>query len=132
MKPKSARGTQRKPTRTSQKKKADDLFRKIIRSRGHCEAAGWDRLRCGGVLQTAHIVPRRYLSVRWDEENAYCMCAAHHTYFTYFPLAWERFRDSRLGAFYLVLRARAEAADGPPDYAAVLERLTARMKELGL
>lgn len=132
MTPKNASAARRKPTRTSQKNKADRLFSIIVRSRNHCEAAGWDSVRCGGPLQTAHIVRRMYLSVRWDEDNAFCLCAAHHSYFTYRPLAWERFRDDRLGALYVAMRQRAEAANGPPDYTEVLERLMARKEELGL
>ena len=117
-------------SRTAQRAKADRLFGKIIRSRARCEASWFRPPYCGGVFQTAHIVPRKYLSVRWEYDNAFCLCAAHHVYFTHFPLAWERFRDQKMGDAYFALRKRAESAAGPPDYDTILTRLEADAKAL--
>jgi len=113
-----------RPTKTSLKRKADRLFGIQVRARGHCEAAGFDDIDCNGGLQTAHIVRRRYLSVRWDLDNAACLCQAHHVYFTWHPLAEERFHTGYLGAEHFeALKKRAETARGAPDYEAILERL---------
>jgi hypothetical protein len=110
------------------RKDADRLFSKRVRARGICEAAGFDDVVCNGVFETCHIVKRRYLSVRWDDENANCLCSAHHVYFTFHPIAEERFHKQWLGAARLAqLKRRAESASGPPDYEGILERL--RMKE---
>jgi hypothetical protein len=112
------------PTKTKMKHKADRLFSLKVRARGRCEAPGFDSVPCSGFLQTAHLVPRRYLSVRWKEGNAACLCAAHHVYLTYYPLAHERFCRQYLGDDqYEELKYQAEAHTGAPDYPAVLEGL---------
>ena len=126
-----------KPTKKQLRATADKLFSASIRARGKCEAKGFSggwlkgarvknplTVRCGGALQCAHLVPRRYLSVRWDQDNAACLCAAHHSYFTYFPLEHEQFCKLHLGAeHYEALKLRARVARGAPDYEAILERL---------
>jgi 5-methylcytosine-specific restriction endonuclease McrA len=62
------------------KKKADDLFSKIVRSRGACQA-------CGKTmnLQCAHIISRRYSHTRCVERNALCLCAGCHHHYTDHP-----------------------------------------------
>jgi hypothetical protein len=106
------------------RKDADRLARKRVLARGVCEAAGFDDVACNGSLQWAHIIRRRYLSVRWDDDAANCLCAAHHVYFTHHPLAEERFHIAYLGEENLqALKRRAESANGPPDYDAILDRL---------
>lgn len=69
-------------------KRAGDL----VRARGVCEAAGtkWHR-KCSGPLQWCHGVSRRHFSLRWDLLNAWSMCAAAHSYFTYHPFEWHEF-----------------------------------------
>lgn len=74
------------------KKKADDLFSKIIRSRGHCQ-------KCGGTrdLQTAHIISRRYAHTRTDLDNAFCLDAKCHMHFTEWPLEFADFVEEKIG-----------------------------------
>jgi 5-methylcytosine-specific restriction endonuclease McrA len=55
------------------KKKCDDLFRKIIRSKGQCEACG-----SSGYVETSHIVGRTYSHTRTYELNAHALCRACH------------------------------------------------------
>lgn len=111
-------------TKKRMRKSADDLFSKLVRSRGHCEAAGFDMIECNGVLQCAHLVPRMYLSVRWDPSNAACLCAAHHVRFTHWPLEHEQFCIYIRGrTAYEYLKLSARQARGAPDYAAILEGL---------
>jgi hypothetical protein len=106
------------------KLEADRLFGKLIRSRGICQAFSFDGVSCSMSLQCAHLVPRRYLSVRWSEDNAASLCGAHHAYLTNFPLAHERFCQQLLGAEHFeALKYRAEHHRGSPDYDAVLARL---------
>jgi hypothetical protein len=117
-------------TRTTQRKLADRLFSQLVRSRQRCEAQAFDGINCAGFFQTAHIVRRRYLSVRWDPGNATCLCAAHHVYFTHHPIAEERFHRSYLGPRGLAaLKRRAEKANGAPDYDAILEFLRSQPLE---
>lgn len=72
-------------------KTVDDLFSKVVRRRGNC-------VRCLSThrLQCAHIVSRRYRATRWDLDNAVCLCAKCHTYFTHRPLEWDQWIGPRL------------------------------------
>jgi hypothetical protein len=113
-----------KRTKTAMRAEADRLFSRRVRSRGICQALGFDGLACAGPLQCAHVVRRRYLSVRWDDDNAACLCAAHHVYFTHHHLAEDRFHNQLLSPErFAELKARAEQARGRPDYEAILARL---------
>lgn len=109
-----------KLTRTKSKKvgtkKLDTLFSKIIRSAGRCK-------RCGSTfnLQCAHIISRRYHQVRWNLDNALCLCAGCHMYFTYHPLEWEDYIDG-LGIDYAKLKKQA-LAYGKIDHKAIYEQL---------
>jgi hypothetical protein len=57
----------------SVKSQLDVVFAKYIRSSGRCR-------RCGSVnhLQCSHIYSRANLAVRWDKDNAICLCAGCH------------------------------------------------------
>jgi hypothetical protein len=105
-----------KPEKTEKKKKrrklgvktkllreADKLFSLKIRSTGHCE-------RCGStfMLQCAHIVSRRYKQVRWNFNNALCLCSGCHVYFTHHPLEWEIWVIDQIGeSTYKELKEKA-------------------------
>lgn len=146
------------PTRTKLKQKADVLFSKLVRSAGVCAAAEYvsnedkppfvvvDTLddgtvvtidlrapkQCSGTLQCAHLVPRMYLSVRWDEGNAVALCSGHHMFFSYNPLEWENWVMWFMGEeAWWSHKRRALAARGAPDYEAVISRLEQRLKEVG-
>jgi hypothetical protein len=71
-------------------KLADSLFSAYIRERDQgCRAYGTNSgPQCSGYLQCAHIISRRYRAVRWDEDNAVTLCAAHHMFWTHRPLEW--------------------------------------------
>lgn len=73
------------------KAKADRLFSEIIRSVGYCEAVGFDGRPCSSQLQTAHICSRRHSATRTDVRNAFCLCFAHHRWFTDHPVQFSRF-----------------------------------------
>lgn len=108
----------KKPSRTTLRIKADTLFSKFIRRTGTCA-------RCGAVdrLQCAHIVSRRYLSTRWDEDNAVSLCSGCHIYMTHRPLEWEQWVIQKMGEEnYAALKRRA-LVSAKPDYDAIVERL---------
>src|SRR3990167_10281304 len=97
---------------------ADELFSKIIRSKGFCE-------RCGKKenLQCAHILSRSYRQVRWDFGNAFCLCNGCHVYFTHHPIEFEEFVITKIGQnAYQTLRKRARDYK-KIDYKAVIARL---------
>lgn len=75
----------KKPSKSTLKRKADKIFSEKIRSKGYCELAGKDKVKCGGGLQTMHIIGRANFNLRWDEINALCGCAGHHVYYTNHP-----------------------------------------------
>ena len=99
------------------KAEADRRFSLFIRERdGKCQ-------RCGKTdqLQCAHIVSRRYLSVRWDELNARALCVGCHKWETEQPLASEAWVETILPNRRYQLRMRA-LNEQPMDLATVLGR----------
>lgn len=68
----------RKVTKTSIKKKLDKLFSEKVRRIGFCQHCG-----SNNNLQCAHIFSRRNLSIRWDDENAVCLCYRCHIHWSH-------------------------------------------------
>lgn len=104
------------------KKKCDDLVRKIVHARGRCEACGSTR-----NPNAAHIVGRTSAWTRTDEHNLLLLCATCHERFHRWPDEWMAFLDKHIGrAEYDRLKRKAE--DGVRrrfDWAAELVRLKA-------
>lgn len=68
--------SKKRQMRSGRMRSLDNLFSKIIRTRdGKC-------LYCGTTenLQCSHVLPRTYLSVRWNLDNAITLCYKHHIY----------------------------------------------------
>lgn len=67
----------RKISRSGLIKKLDKMFSEIVRRKGFCE-------RCGKTdkskLQCAHLYSRRHKNIRWDLENALCLCSGCHIF----------------------------------------------------
>jgi len=68
----------RKITKTSLKRKMDKLFSEKVREIGFCQHCG-----SRSNLQCSHIFSRKNLSVRWDIENAVCLCYRCHFYWAH-------------------------------------------------
>lgn len=120
----------RKTTPGKMARECDRLFSLIIRHAGVCRYH--INTPCKGPLQCAHIVSRRYRTVRWHEGNAMPLCAGAHRYFTDRPLEWERFvRDYLPGDTFSALKEQALQV-WDKDIAFVLARLKARAAELGI
>ena len=81
----------RQKTRKRLKQIADQGFAAYIRTRGACQAAGLDEVRCNGRLQCAHIEGRGFHALRWDEMNALALCGGHHAFYTARPFFWAMF-----------------------------------------
>lgn len=77
-----------KPTQKSAKKACDRLFSRYVRSVGYCEYCG--RTEPEVQLQCAHWISRRYSNIRCDPENAFCLCARDHRWFTDHPTEFGR------------------------------------------
>ena len=92
---------------TGDRGRATRLHAELVRRRGRCE-------RCGKTtnLQCAHIVSRRYANTRTDLDNAFCLCAGCHRYFTEWPVEFHQFVESTIGIEkYAELRTRALSRD---------------------
>lgn len=114
--------TRKRGPKTRARARCDAAFSLYIRARdGHCR-------KCGGLdrLQCAHIVVRRYLSVRWDPANAVCLCLVCHARFTASPAAWVLWVDDEFGAGYYVAIHRKAQERFHGDY----ERVEAEIKAL--
>ena len=114
----------KKPTRTQLKKRADQIFRDKVRSRGYCQAAaGWPH-SCGGHLETCHIEGRSNHRLRWEESNALAMCSGAHRWFTSHPAAWWFFVEENFPENVAYIRAHINEK-WDRDIEAVIERLQA-------
>lgn len=123
-------GIGRKRTSTTPMKAADQLFSKLIRSRGSCAALGEGYGPCAGPLQCAHGFSRSYHATRYDERNAWALCLGHHKMFTHRPLQWDEFMRWELGqARYVELRKKA-LTGGKTDYKTLLADLRERTEQL--
>lgn len=100
-------------------KKLDKLAGDLVRGRGKCE-------RCGRTdrLQWAHIVSRRAKRIRWDLDNAFCLCQNCHFMFTNNPEKWPLFVDQLLGeGKYMELHRRANDFSYKVDHEAIFNNL---------
>lgn len=112
---------------------ADLLFSRIIRARGCCEYPG---CASGGPFDTAHLIGRRYRMTRCVEDNALCLCRAHHLMIDGW---WDEKRKAVAATIgedrYDELRRLAEGSPQMSSamfWAGEVERLRARCTELGL
>jgi hypothetical protein len=120
---------------------ADEYFRRIVKRRGQCEYVHPETgLQClAQGVDTAHILGRSRLGVRWEEDNAWCMCRTHHKLVDERPheKMWMVGRTIGLDR-YLELWDQAEAFTSGRRttktlfVAETVDRLKARCVELGL
>jgi hypothetical protein len=110
------------------RREADRLCGLIVRSRGACEVCGRREF-----LQWAHVVSRRYISVRWDyENNSLCLCRNCHYLYTMRPLEWEHEVVKQFGSeVYQDLKRRA-LEPKTVDVRVILENLRVEASRLGL
>lgn len=109
-------------TRTkSQTAQADKLFSLIVRSHGRCQSNRPTHL---GNLQCAHGFSRRYRNVRWNFNNAWCLCAGCHTFFTHRPIEWDVWMLDTMGVeLYTEVRSLALDTTTKPKVGEILEGL---------
>lgn len=109
--------------------KATKLHSKIVRERKKCENCGENGYR---NLQCAHIISRRYSNTRTKEENAFCLCARCHRYFSDWPVEFAMFTLKMIGETeYLRLKKSAESKN-VVDWEKEYHRLAKIAKELGI
>lgn len=128
----------KKPKKATRRKKGpktllmedcDAMFGAIVRSAGRCRLADG---KCSSVLQCAHGFSRRYRATRWDERNAWCLCASHHKKYTEDPIGWDDWLRAEWGeALYSEMRALAHGGRNPDMHSVALILLD-RCDALGL
>ena len=111
------------------KNASDRIYSQIIRHIGHCERCGEPRKE---QLQTSHIHSRRFINLRVDLDNATCLCAACHGWWSDHPIltmAWlETVRTPEQ-----IARLLAKPETGVKvDWAVERARLTQIATELGI
>ena len=118
---------QRKTSRAAMGRQADKLFSLIVRARGKC---AWHDCTagsiCSGPLQCAHGIGRAYRSVRWDENNAFALCAGAHVWTTHHPIEWYDFLEAVMGPEAYAALKRKALTPWDHDIEGVLVRLAAR------
>lgn len=76
-------------------KATDIAFSKAVRLIKRCEECNRrENLTC------AHNIKRRFLKVRWDFWNAFCLCWPCHQYFEEHPVEFAEFVDGSFAADY--------------------------------
>jgi len=112
---------------TGDKGKATRLHALIIRDHGEC-------IRCHHVeaLQCAHIISRKYSQTRTDLNNAFCLCATCHAYFTDHPVDFGQFTIDQIGETNYDLLLEKRRATTKVDWSIEAERLHTIAKQQGL
>ena len=113
----------KKIKRSTLKHKADKLFSLVVRGIGVCEAAGLDKIKCGGVLQCCHIITRGRLNIRYEFRNAICCCQGHHVFYTYHPIKWEQFVEKNFPDKYAFVKAHENETNPSVDYEGIMRFL---------
>lgn len=78
------------PKIKSLKKSCDTAFSISVRKYGRCQFEKLDKVRCSSVLQCAHIETRGNNFLRYNQQNALCLCSGHHWYYTNHPAAFNK------------------------------------------
>lgn len=83
-----------------QRDQADLWFSKAVRLAADyvCANCHMDYSHEPGMCQNCHVHSRKFRSIRWDTQNAICMCAKCHAYYTDHPIYWGEFVAKYFGA----------------------------------
>lgn len=100
----------KRPSQKTAKNACDRLFSQYIRSLGYCELCG--DTGEAAQLQCAHWISRRYSNTRCDPDNAFCLCARDHRWFTDHPTEFGRWAINMRGedVYQRLLEASREPA----------------------
>ena len=109
------------------KGKATRLHALIVRDAGRCLKCDTDY-----TLQCAHIISRKYSRTRTDLDNAFCLCASCHMYFTDNPVEFGQFTIDQIGESNYDLLLEKRRSIVKMDWAVEAARLAEIAKERGL
>ena len=111
------------------KKKADQLWSKLILLKGSCEVCGKRE-----NLNAHHIVGRRNLRLRYDLKNGVCLCAGHHTLRMdsahQDPIEFMFWLMNHRPDDYNYLVENKETLEFNADYEEIIRELTQKLREL--
>lgn len=113
--------------------RADELFSRIVRSRGYCQYPGCEST---GPFVTAHLIGRGRSATRCLEDNALSMCPSHHLLIDGWWDEKERAVKHTIGLdrYYELKRLAHDGIPGSSKnfWAGEVERLMARCGELDI
>jgi len=103
------------------KRKLDRLFSRYIHKRDKvCQICGKK-----DFLDTAHIIPRQVMGLRWAPDNAVLLCKKHHKFsskaFHQNPLAFYRWFSGAFGEDHITQLLKASEVEVTFSVAAVEE-----------
>lgn len=124
----------RKTKRATLKRRCDKLWSLIIRASGggRCKLQGKDHVRCGGVLQAAHLFGRGHNGVRHSLLNGWPLCAGHHVWYTHNSEAWAAMLKAEWGDEGYEQRYLLAKQVAKPDYAEIEAELLEAAREVGV
>lgn len=110
------------PSKKTLTAKLDNAARAYCKSHAgeKCQARGEAGLRCSQRLEWCHLKSRGIKIVRWNPDNALCMCNVHHRYFTQHPDRWYEFVEKKYPGRWDELNKIANSGQ-KPDYGYWLE-----------
>jgi predicted restriction endonuclease len=109
------------------KGKATKLHALIVRAHGSCLKCGTDQ-----TLQCAHIISRKYSWTRTDLDNAFCLCASCHAYFTDHPVDFGQFTIDQIGDDNYTALLRKRQSTDKVDWDVEAKRLEEIARDRGL
>ena len=99
--------------------KADALARAYCKRDGECQAQGYRGIKCSARLEWAHCVGRDDKYLKHNPLNCFCLCWAHHAFFTSHPYlftVWVEEKDPGRWERLYSLRTEATEKMLKPDY----------------
>lgn len=113
------------------KHKLDILFSNWIRTTGFCQAENY-HIKCGGPLQTAHIVTRANMRLRFEEKNTLCICAGHHIFFHREPILFVSFIQEKFPVKFEFVKEHQREINKwtPEDYEREIQILSKKLSDI--
>ena len=112
------------PSITTLKNKADKIFSQVVRSRGVCERC--HRKPPEVRLETAHIFSRRFVTIRCDLNNVFCLCSACHRWAHDRPYLFAKFIDVKIDKDKIeTLTKESSRVGAQTDWLSVIDKLCA-------
>jgi hypothetical protein len=123
-----SRTSRRRKQRKAREKDCDKLFSEFIRTRDD-----WECRACGSpnFPQCAHILSRAYRMLRFEPDNAVCLCREHHRRWSYpNTVEWEDWVEEHFPGRLKTLKQCTRTCTWSKDYEGTMETLRNRLANL--